>query len=165
LKPRTLLVIGFGNPARQDDGLGPAFAAAVEQLALPNVAVDSNYQLTVEDAEAVSHYDAAIFADASLEDGAPYTFRKIIPQNRREFSTHSVSPAAVMGLAGEAFQAKTVGYQLGIRGHSFEMFVETMTDAARDNLAAALAFMAPLLDGGDLEGAATETTEETTNLL
>lgn len=165
MNQRKLLVIGFGNPARQDDGLGPAFVEAVEKLGLPHVVVDSNYQLTVEDAEAISHYDTAIFADASLEGDEPFTFRRIVPQNRREVSTHSVEPAAVLGLAQEAFQARTAGYLLGIRGHSFDMFVEEMTSRARDNLAAALAFMEPLLRSGELETAATGTTEATTNLL
>ena len=35
--PRRLLVIGYGNPGRLDDGLGPAFAAQVERLQLPDV--------------------------------------------------------------------------------------------------------------------------------
>ena len=45
-----ILVIGYGNPGRLDDGLGPAVASAMEEFNLPGVSVDSNYQLTVEDA-------------------------------------------------------------------------------------------------------------------
>ena len=50
--PRKVLLIGYGNPGRLDDGLGPALAAAVEKLAIPGVTVDADYQLNVEDAAA-----------------------------------------------------------------------------------------------------------------
>jgi len=41
-------------------------AAEVEKWQVPGLTVDSNYQLTVEDAEAVARHDTAIFADASV---------------------------------------------------------------------------------------------------
>ena len=47
--PRILL-IGYGNPARVDDGLGPALAKAIEQLGLADITVETGYQLQVEDA-------------------------------------------------------------------------------------------------------------------
>ena len=34
-----MLLLGYGNPGRLDDGLGPALAAQVERLALPGVTV------------------------------------------------------------------------------------------------------------------------------
>ena len=55
------LFIGYGNPGRLDDGLGPAMAEAVEKLNLPGVVTDSDYQLTVEDAAEVAKYDLVIF--------------------------------------------------------------------------------------------------------
>ena len=30
--PRNVLLIGFGNPGRLDDGLGPALAAEIERV-------------------------------------------------------------------------------------------------------------------------------------
>ena len=51
-----ILLIGFGNPGRLDDGLGPALADAIEKLALPGVTVESNYQLTVEDAAEIAKH-------------------------------------------------------------------------------------------------------------
>ena len=62
-----VLLYGFGNPARGDDGLGPALAAAIEELAIPNITVDANYQLTVEDAADIAGYDAVVFADAATQ--------------------------------------------------------------------------------------------------
>ena len=45
----SALVIGFGNPGRLDDGLGPALAARFEAKGLDDVVVDADYQLTVKD--------------------------------------------------------------------------------------------------------------------
>jgi DNA-binding response OmpR family regulator len=44
-----VLVIGYGNPGRLDDGLGPALAETLQRLDLPGVTVDADYQLTAED--------------------------------------------------------------------------------------------------------------------
>ena len=44
-----ILLIGFGNPARADDGLGPALAEEIESKNIPDVTVETDYQLTIED--------------------------------------------------------------------------------------------------------------------
>ena len=36
------LLIGYGNPGRLDDGLGPALAEAVAKLAIPGVTVEAD---------------------------------------------------------------------------------------------------------------------------
>ena len=136
-----VLVIGYGNPGRQDDALGPALAAAVEAMGLAGVTVDSNYQLTVEDADNVARHRVAIFADADTTGPAPFTFRKIQPRTATSFSSHRVEPEAVLGLARELFGAQTEGYVLGIRGYEFEPFVEQLTPQAGANLAAAIEFI------------------------
>jgi Ni,Fe-hydrogenase maturation factor len=38
--PRVL-VLGYGNPGRQDDALGPAAALAIAQMGFQNVKVES----------------------------------------------------------------------------------------------------------------------------
>ena len=73
-----VLLIGFGNPGRLEDGLGPALAEAVQQENLPGATVEADYQLTVEDAAEVAPYDVVLFADA---DGAdPTTSRRLRPR-------------------------------------------------------------------------------------
>ena len=48
--PRRILLLGYGNPGRCDDGLGPAFAARIEARGLPGLDVFTDYQLTVDHA-------------------------------------------------------------------------------------------------------------------
>jgi hydrogenase maturation protease len=143
------LVMGFGNPGRLDDGLGPALAARLEALAPAGVTVDSDYQLTVEDAAVVAAHDVAIFADAHVSCAPPFVFEPVEPKAGGSFTSHSVSPAQVMGLAHGLFGARTRGYLLGIRGHEFNEFGERLSDGAAANLDAALAFLLTWLREGE----------------
>ena len=144
------LVIGFGNPAREDDGIGPAVAERVEKEELPGVTVDIDYQLSVEHAADVAEVDTVVFVDASVNSPEPFAFNVVIPQHTESFSSHSVSPEQVMGLAGELFKAEAMGYLLGIRGYSFGMFKEVMTDNARLNSQKAAEALIGALRSGDL---------------
>lgn len=140
-----VLVIGYGNPGRRDDGLGPAAAAALETLRLPDVTVDSDYQLTVEDAAAVAEHDVAVFIDAACDGAAPFRFAPVTPGDTVSFSTHSVGPDSVLALAHELFGARTRAFVLGIRGYEFHAFGEGLSAPAAANLRAALAFVEPVI--------------------
>jgi hydrogenase maturation protease len=145
MKPMTplhgkVLLIGYGNPGRLDDGLGPALAAAVRQMELERVTVESCYQLAVEHAEQAAHYDVVVFADAAVDGAEPFRWERLEPTMDVAFTTHSVAPAAILGLAQHLFQATTDGYVLGIRGYEFDDFGEQLSPLAQDNLAAAVQF-------------------------
>lgn len=144
MSPRVL-VIGYGNPGRMDDGLGPAFADAIGQMRLPGVEVDSDYQLNVEDAADLSAAGAVLFADASTACPAPFLFRAVAPSEEATFSTHSLAPENLVAMANALFKAKTKAYALEIRGYEFDVFGERLSEGALKNLAAALQFMEPVL--------------------
>lgn len=137
----TVLVIGFGNPGRRDDGLGPALVAELEKSAIPGVTIDSDYQLTVENAAAVAEHDVVIFVDASVSGDRAFTFKRVEPKVEISFSSHSVTPEAVLGLAQQLFAAGTDGYILSIHGYEFEEMRESLTETARVNLDSALGFL------------------------
>lgn len=61
-----MLVIGYGNSLRSDDGLGPQIAAAVEAWQRPQVRGLSVHQLVPELAENLARTEAVIFVDAAL---------------------------------------------------------------------------------------------------
>ena len=140
-------MIGYGNPGRQDDGLGPALAEAVGALELPGVLTDSDYQLTVEDAHAVAQHDVVVFADAAVGGPEPFSFRRLKPAENvgPGFSSHGVEPAEVLGLARELFSARTEGYMLGIRGYQFNEFGEALSQKAKTNLAEAVRFITGII--------------------
>ncbi|NQT53060.1 hydrogenase maturation protease [bacterium] len=141
-EPVDLLVIGYGNPGRLDDGLGPALAEAIEQLELPGVTVEANYQLTVEDAAQVAEHRTVLFADADVGGPEPFWVKRIDPAGGHlSFSTHSIDPRSVLALARQLFAADTDAYLMGIRGYEFNEFGERLSPRAQDNLAAATAYV------------------------
>ena len=134
-----LLVIGYGNPGRRDDGLGPAFADAIAELALPGVQVEMDYQLSVEDAAVAAASERVLFVDADSAGREPFSVRRLAPAAKTaSFSTHSVQPEAVLALAKDLFGAEPESWLLGIRGYEFNEFGEGLSARAATNLAAAL---------------------------
>ncbi len=107
-----LLVYGYGNPGRQDDGLGIELARKLEEWAaesgLDNVEFENNYQLNIEDAEAISSKDLVIFADASKEDIEDFCLSRVDGSGKLSFTTHAASPAYVLELCKELFQKEPV---------------------------------------------------------
>ena len=140
-EPQTVLLMGYGNPGRLDDGLGPALAEALAKSGIPGLTVESDYQLTVEDAAAVAAHDRVVFADASVDAPEPFQFGPLEPERAMSFSSHSITPGGVLALAQELFGATTRAYVLGIRGYHFDEFGERLSARARANLDAALEFL------------------------
>jgi hydrogenase maturation protease len=68
-----VLIIGYGNPLRGDDGIGWHVAQRLS-LRMPDVEVLTAHQLLPEHAEPVSRSDLAVFIDASVDD-APGAWR------------------------------------------------------------------------------------------
>ena len=135
-----ILVYGYGNPGRQDDGLGPALAEMLEREGIPGVETDCNYQLQIEDAEAVSRCDAVVFVDASMEGEGPFFFDKLEPSAEIAFTTHAMSPASVLALCHELYRAPVSAFLLGIRGYEWEP-AEGLSEPARKNLDSAFRFI------------------------
>jgi hydrogenase maturation protease len=132
-----ILVYGYGNPGRQDDGLGIRLAEEIEKWCSDNhltqVSIDSNYQLNLEDAANIALYDMVIFADASKENIPDYRLDILLPSEKSEFSLHAVSPGFVLYLCGQLFNRKPLAYLLHIRGFEWEL-TEGLTDKANENL-------------------------------
>ena len=120
-----VLLIGYGNPGRGDDGLGPAFANGMEAMGFSGVTVESDYQLTIEDAVTIADFDVVVFADADKSSAEPFYLYEIKPDmDLSSISSHLVTPQEVLGLAMELFGAHAKGYILGIRGYDFDEFKE-----------------------------------------
>jgi hydrogenase maturation protease len=137
----SILLIGYGNPGRLDDGLGPALASKLEALSVHGLSVEVDYQLVVEHAHEIAKYDAVIFADSAIAGDGPYFFREIQASPKETLSSHNLSPETILFFAKTVFNAHTKGYVLGIRGYEFDRFGEYLSDKAKQNLDAAIEFL------------------------
>lgn len=151
-------MIGYGNPARGDDGLGPALAARLEQLQLPEVTVEADYQLSLEHAALIAGYAVVVFADAARDATGPFYFAPLEAAPTRPGSSHAASPAQIAALARDCFGATPRCYVLGIRAHALDDFREGLTPEGAAGLEAALAFLVRFLDG-PLDSPELETTD------
>ncbi len=131
-------VLGYGNPGREDDGLGPAAALAIEKMAWPDVAVSHNYQLVIEDSIDIAKSNVVWFIDSSKVGLEPFEISSVLPAHTMEFSSHILQPGALLALTQLYFGRSPKAYLLGIRGYSFE-FREGLTPRAAENLRLAVA--------------------------
>jgi len=139
LKP--LLLIGYGNPGRGDDGLGPALVARLESLGLTGLETMSDYQLTVDMAHDVASFEAVVFADAAMSGPDPFSFSPVAPGAPLSFTSHSQRPEGVLYLAETLFGGRAQGHLLGIRGYHFGEFSEALSPEATRNLDATVDFV------------------------
>jgi len=127
-----ILLIGCGNPARRDDGLGPAL---VQRLAsTPGLEAWWDYQLSIEHAADIAAYELVIIADASETASEPCELREIIPKGVHNYTSHILEPEAVIDLARSTFGWQGHAYVLAIRGYEFDPFVEMLSVKAARNL-------------------------------
>ena len=143
--PERILIYAYGNPGRQDDGLGNRFVEElgkwIDDKNIQGIEIESNYQLNIEDSVKVSEKDIVIFVDASNEDIKDIHFSVVEPsEGRSEFTTHSASPAFVLALCIRLYDKHPKTYLLQIRGYEWE-FKEGLSAKAEKNLQKALEFV------------------------
>ena len=146
----SVLVYGFGNPGREDDGAGVALAERIKSAALPGVTTDTNYQLNVEDALLLAEHDLVIFADATRNPVDGFRLSRLEPDASVSFTTHAMSPGSVLALCSQLYGKTPPVYMLEIGGVSFEMR-EGMSVEGVENMEAAGAFLLNLLRERNVE--------------
>ena len=124
--PTEVLVIGYGNPLRGDDGVGCVIA---EELAKhicdpeSRVQVVACHQLNPELAEPIAETRAVIFIDASV-DLQPGEVR-VSSVTADRFSpgvfAHSMKPSALLATASELFGQAPPAKSVGIGVSSFDI--------------------------------------------
>ena len=133
-------LIGYGNPGRCDDGLGPAFAERLAARDLPGIQVSSDYQLTVDHALWIAGAKRVVFVDALMGADEPFRFLPIGPSMTRDLSSHSLDPSSVLALAATLYDAEPEAYVLAISGEAFGEVNEGLSALAEHNLRLAEAF-------------------------
>jgi hydrogenase maturation protease len=150
-----LLVLGWGNPSRGDDALGPLF---VERLraATGNASVEwlTDYQLQIEHALDLAGRERVLFVDASLTCQSPFEVTPLQPARDASVTSHALSPAAVMQVYRDIHGREPPSCTLlAIRGHDFELGAP-LAEAAQERLEQALRWGRGWLAGRGASGQA-----------
>jgi hydrogenase maturation protease len=121
-----VLVIGYGNPLRGDDGIGCVIAEELAKSLFDpesRVQVVACHQLNPELAEAVADTRAVIFVDASVEVKPGQVRVNTITPDRLPPAvfTHGLKPSALLATASELFGQAPPAKAVVIGARSFDI--------------------------------------------
>lgn len=144
-----VLILGWGNPSRGDDALGPLCLEQLRERLGESDAFEfvEDFQLQIEHALDLVGRERVLFVDASLNCAAPFAVSTVQAVQDASYSTHALSPAAVL----DVFQRLQSSppppcIQLAIRGERFELG-EPASAQAQANLAQAVDWAYTWLQG------------------
>lgn len=120
---KRVLVIGYGNPLRGDDGLGWEIAGRLASgIHDETVEVLSVTQLTPELSEVIGEVELVVFIDASLV-GHPGSWKyQILDANEKSPHTlgHHLTPISLLAYTQAIFKARPRALLVSIAGDSFD---------------------------------------------
>lgn len=151
---REGLVLGYGNPGRGDDGLGPRLIEELERRGWPGNGIfdlEVAFQLNLEHAADVAERRWVVFVDAAAKGREPFTVRPVGPSALSagaaiptQFSTHLVGPEAVVALAESTLGRRpSRAWLLAVRGYRFGL-ADRLSKKALANLEKAIAYLGVL---------------------
>ncbi len=92
---KRVLLIGYGNTIRSDDGAGYRAAELIESL-YPEVDVIISHDLKPEYSEAIANHEIIFFVDASI-DSNKLEIKKVDPENFSiDLQTHFSNPQSLI---------------------------------------------------------------------
>ncbi len=130
----SVLLVGYGNLSRRDDGVAFHIIARLRRrLGLPEQTVEEDtldaqpatmlvHQLGPEMAETLARYDAVVFIDAHVAgtDWSPVHWQEITPALRPSMVSHHLKPGVLLSLAGSLYGHAPRGYILSVLGADFD---------------------------------------------
>ncbi len=117
-----LVIFGWGNVSRGDDGLGPLLLARIEQAGWDGAALIEDFQLQLEHALDLKGADLALFLDAGTGTPSPFSFAEIFSREGLTHTSHALPPESVLAVFSQVTgQKPPPAFLLCVRGDSFEL--------------------------------------------
>ncbi len=147
---KPVLIYGYGNLSRGDDALGPLLLDnLVQNVALEDTEILTDFQLQLEHALDLKDRKLVLFVDASVADHAPFRFTRVLPARDNSYTTHAMSPSAVLQVYESIIGLSAPpAFLLSIQGLSFELG-EGLSAEAKNNLSKAASFAGQLIEQAD----------------
>lgn len=144
-----VLIIGYGNPSRRDDGVGLAVINRLRDL-LGRTSLDDTadgfdeldhgldtlflQQLTPELAETIAAYDQVVFVDAHAGGYEELIHRETLqPGIAPSLVSHHMKPGTLLALAAQLYGRTPRAELISIRGFDFD-FGSTFTSATAEGI-------------------------------
>ena len=116
-----ILIVGFGNDLRSDDGAGRVVASRIEAMDLPDVDVRSQSQLTPELALDITRADIVVFVDANVDCKEMAVHPVQAGERGTQSMSHHTDPAALLLLAGDLGRVPPRAYTVSIPATNLEL--------------------------------------------
>jgi hydrogenase maturation protease len=119
----NLLVIGYGNSLRGDDGVGPQVAEQVAAWQLPQVRSLAVHQLTPELAEPMAEAEVVLFVDAQVAESeqTPPQLADLSLAGEATGWDHRWQSSGLLQLTKAVYGVCPQAYQLLIPARQFEI--------------------------------------------
>ena len=111
-----LLIFGYGNLSWGDDALGPLLLERLQELDLPHLELLTDFQLQVEHVIDLQGREQVLFVDASVSCSVPYTFSRLYAQKDASYTSHVMSPMALLHSYTQLYGNPPPTYLLQVRG-------------------------------------------------
>jgi len=142
-----VLIIGYGNTLRSDDGAGQRVAEAIQQWDLPGVRSLPVHQLTPDLAADLADVDRVIFVDAVSFDPASTMEISLHPLTTIDSSSplgHACDPRSLLALTQRLYDKTPAAYGLWIPAETFA-FGEMLSSVTQTGIEIALAKIKEML--------------------
>ncbi|MCW8921336.1 MAG: hydrogenase maturation protease [Sedimenticola sp.] len=122
-----IVIIGYGNPSRGDDAVGPLLIEELEQeervINSPSeYELITDFQLQIEHVTDLEERKLLLFVDASLSAKPPFEFSRLTPGMDHSYTSHSLTPATLLSIFETVFkQPSPPAYLLKIPGYQFDL--------------------------------------------
>jgi hydrogenase maturation protease len=140
----SILIIGYGNNLRSDDGVGRYLAEMIDQQQLPSVKTLSVHQLTPELVLKITESQAVIFIDAIASLTDEITLQSLEPSQNKTRLGHTSNPEQLLSLCKNLYHKFPSAWLLTIPTNNFE-FGETFSDLTQTAIAPALVILTQLI--------------------
>lgn len=97
-EPARLVIFAIGNRARGDDAAAPLLLDRLAAHAIGGVRLEECYQLAPEHVDDAAGGAEVLFMDASHRFAAGHRLSEVRPQADHAFTTHALSPGALLTL-------------------------------------------------------------------
>ena len=117
-----VLVLGYGNPSRGDDAVGPLLIEYLSTLQLPEVELITDFQLQIEHVLDLQDRRLVLFIDAAVSQPQALVLSALHPEYSQSLSTHALSPQQLLGISQRVTgQLPALSYLLSIKASQFDL--------------------------------------------
>lgn len=124
-----VLVLGYGNPSRGDDAIGPLLIDYLSTLRLSGVELLTDFQLQVEHVLDLDGRSLVLFIDAAVSQQQAIRVVPVHPDVAFSCSTHALSPQQLLGAQLRVTRKlPPSSFLLAFKAYQFELGAELSPD-------------------------------------